>query len=1145
MRKFTFLMALMLIISTLNAQEIKRQSPLSLEATRLMNLEQKKAETAVEQNTQAVTQFTAIVLKPSTNLSTKIGEMTNPYRASAPTRAPGDVILSEGFESMTPLVFSGGWTANPSPTGTDINANLGRWCSSSGINFGGGNIIYPYAGSRCAAIITYYTGAPNHNAWLFSQGVSLVAGTEYELSFMAYMGYFGAGDHDQLRVRIGGTASEAGMELTVFQSGSNQSDFMGWKKFTVTFTPTQTKTYYLGFQCYTAAGMGNFIFLDDVLVKEPAVNELQINANVPYTQIPTSQTFNPSATATNTGAAAQTNVTLAVEMNSTNVGTSTPVASLASGATSTNLTVPAIAIPSGSNTLGYTVSSTQGATASATFNLQGTAGTFATDALTAPNADGVGFNGTATFGNVFEVTQTTYATGVQFIFSQEPGTTAYSVSIFEMTGDLTTAATALVTQTGNRAPGEVTITIAPVQLQPGKYFLGITQTQNILISYDSRAEGGFYQKNGNDLVYYAGGQGFGSFAIRMLVGTPQANDAAITAITAPVSGMNLTATEAVTATIRNNGSNPITSIDLELTVNGGTPIVETYSGTIATGASYNYTFTATANLSAAGDHTITVRAILAGDGNPDNDSYTITVNNVVCNTISSFPWTEGFEDATFPPHCWTSYNVDGGGTQWARNTTYTYNGSSGSAGHGYSSAGMQEGWLVTPPMTIPVTGNYIVEFWSYNQFPTYHYYGGVWVSSTDGSVASFTEVKQLSGTEISASWKKIIVPLSDYAGQDIYIGFKYMGDDADSWYIDDVRVLDFANFVDAEVSAITAPVSGINLSNAEQVKVTVKNNGSAPITGFGLKLELDGAVVATETYTGTIASLSQAEYTFTQTLNLSAEGEYQVKVTVILSGDQVSDNDSKTITVTNTICANITSFPWTENFNDPDNLACWQMLGGDDYGDSWFPASFEGNPNGFMASLSQMDFLGMFMIPLNPDNWLVTPKLVLGNANYSLSFKVASVAEAPYNVEKYSVLVSTTGTAISNFTAIHTETITSSNMKTVTLPLNTYAGQSIYIAFRHWDSEGYALILDDVSVAGASNIPVVNGNEINIFQNNGEVNVIVSENSKIRVLDMLGRVLGNYNVGANSTLKVSQPAGVYLLEVRNGGAVSTHKVIVK
>ena len=93
---------------------------------------------------------------------------------------------------------------------------------------------------------------------------------------------------------------------------------------------------------------------------------------------------------------------------------------------------------------------------------------------------------------------------------------------------------------------------------------------------------------------------------------------------------------------------------------------------------------------------------------------------------------------------------------------------------------------------------------------------------------------------------------------------------------------------------------------------------------------------------------------------------------------------------------------------------------------------------------------------------------------------------------------------------------------------------------------GYAqAIIWSFTTAAESSIPVVNGNEINIFQNNGEINVVVSEKSDIRILDMLGRVLGKYNVAANATLKVYQPAGIYLLEVRSGGTVSTHKVILK
>ena len=94
---------------------------------------------------------------------------------------------------------------------------------------------------------------------------------------------------------------------------------------------------------------------------------------------------------------------------------------------------------------------------------------------------------------------------------------------------------------------------------------------------------------------------------------------------------------------------------------------------------------------------------------------------------------------------------------------------------------------------------------------------------------------------------------------------------------------------------------------------------------------------------------------------------------------------------------------------------------------------------------------------------------------------------------------------------------------------------------------GLCIMIDDIAIdgQGTNSVPVVNGNEINIFQNNGNINVLVSEKSDIRIFDMQGRVLGNYNVEANATLKVAQPAGMYLIEVRSGGAVSTHKVVVK
>jgi len=100
--------------------------------------------------------------------------------------------------------------------------------------------------------------------------------------------------------------------------------------------------------------------------------------------------------------------------------------------------------------------------------------------------------------------------------------------------------------------------------------------------------------------------------------------------------------------------------------------------------------------------------------------------------------------------------------------------------------------------------------------------------------------------------------------------------------------------VDAELVSILSPSSGFNLTATEEVKVLIRNLGANPLTGFNLKLELNGAEAATETFTGSIPSLGEAEYAFTTKLNLSAAGEYQIKATIITAGDATPDNNSQT-----------------------------------------------------------------------------------------------------------------------------------------------------------------------------------------------------------------------------------------------------------
>ena len=110
---------------------------------------------------------------------------------------------------------------------------------------------------------------------------------------------------------------------------------------------------------------------------------------------------------------------------------------------------------------------------------------------------------------------------------------------------------------------------------------------------------------------------------------PQPNDIGVTSIDQPVSGP-LTNAEDIVITIQNFGSNNITNPEVQYTIDGGTPVVENFSGTINAGTNAQYTFAQTADLSAAGSYVICAQTNLAGDTNTANDESCKTVSSGLC-----------------------------------------------------------------------------------------------------------------------------------------------------------------------------------------------------------------------------------------------------------------------------------------------------------------------------------------------------------------------------------------------------------------------------------------------------------------------------------------------------------------------------------
>ena len=125
---------------------------------------------------------------------------------------------------------------------------------------------------------------------------------------------------------------------------------------------------------------------------------------------------------------------------------------------------------------------------------------------------------------------------------------------------------------------------------------------------------------------------------------------------------------------------------------------------------------------------------------------------------------------------------------------------------------------------------------------------------------------------------------------------------------------------------------------------------------------------------------------------------------------------------------------------------------------------------------------------ITPDNWLITPAITL-TANSDLSFWV-NAQDANYAAEHYGVYITTgAGTATTDFTLLFEETIDANGgsraqgaWKQKTYSLSSYTGQTVRIAFRHFNCyDQFILNLDDVEILAQPTDPtiVANPNSVN------------------------------------------------------------------
>jgi hypothetical protein len=147
---------------------------------------------------------------------------------------------------------------------------------------------------------------------------------------------------------------------------------------------------------------------------------------------------------------------------------------------------------------------------------------------------------------------------------------------------------------------------------------------------------------------------------------------------------------------------------------------------------------------------------------------------------------EGF-DEDFPPEGWQRVSVEAASDDfgWATSDLVKYDGLR--SAHHTDLFGTYDSWLVTPRVT-PTLGSELV-FWQFARYEHQYFKRSIWVS-TGGQDPRYDEFVQLVelGPAPETTWEEIRVSLGAYIDQPVYIAFRYVGDFADEWYVDNVRL---------------------------------------------------------------------------------------------------------------------------------------------------------------------------------------------------------------------------------------------------------------------------------------------------------------------------------------------------------------------
>ena len=402
--------------------------------------------------------------------------------------------------------------------------------------------------------------------------------------------------------------------------------------------------------------------------------------------------------------------------------------------------------------------------------------------------------------------------------------------------------------------------------------------------------------------------------------------------------------------------------------------------------------------------------------------------------IQTIPFTEGFENGI---DCWTLTNCNSySNVSSSAAITGTY-------GFMFYYTTNPPQYLISPQFAAATTPLQL-EFDYANNSTYYSETFKVGYSTTTNDVSAFTWGQELTASNQTMSHYVDIIP----AGAK-YIAIQCTSNNQYYLYIDNVSI---------DVPPTCLPVTGLTASAVTSNSITLNwtdaNNTGATYTIYDMG-----------TNTAVAQNVNATTYTLT---GLTGNTSYSLGVEVDCGG---GDHSTIATVTVSTECDVVTTFPYTEGFEN--GLGCWQIVDNDGDGIPWFlttgSTSLTPHTGSYMAaSVSYYDDYALY-----PDNYLISPKFALPSSS-TITLSWYFMVDASYPADKYSVYVST-GNTVSDFTTPLFTIVPDNTHGTwtqQTLDLSAYAGQQVYLAFRHYDcSDEDVILLDDITITAVGGTP--------------------------------------------------------------------------